>query len=458
MLAIASGCATTIQNAPRNQPLQGVSNAMQRTWIDADEIHEEVVVALSFSGGGIRAAAFSFGVLKGLDELPGRGGKSLLDDLTFISSVSGGSITAAYYGLHGKNALGTFREKGLLRDGESDLRFSLWNPVNLMRLAAGGLNDRDNFQRWLEYDLFERATFADLLRQGKPEVWINATDVFHRTAFPFNAGLFDVICSDLGSYPVSEAVAASMAVPLFFAPVVLEKFPDNCASRVPPALVAANADPKGPLMMRSVSRAARSLRDPESGRYIKLIDGGVTDNFGLVSIMQSRLAQGTLYAPLPEADAVRVERILFIVVDAGQGPSGDWNTAAGGPSGVDLAAAAMDTVLEANVRLSFDAFVPMMQQWRDDIVQHRCGLDAAYVARLRGTAIGWRCTDVEIVVTRVSFSDLGEERSRVLSDIPTRLVLPVEQVDALIEAGRQAVQVDAVVKGFSAGVSRRQRQ
>jgi NTE family protein len=267
-----------------------------------------------------------------------------------------------------------------------------------------------------------------------------------------------VICSDLGSYPVSEAVAASMAVPLFFAPVVLEKFPDNCASRMPPALAAANVDPKGPLMMRSLSRAAGSLRDPASGRYIKLIDGGVTDNFGLVSIMQSRLAQGTLYAPLPEADAVRVERILFIVVDAGQGPSGDWNTAVGGPSGVDLAAAAMDTALEANVRLSFDAFVPMMQRWRDDIVQHRCGLDAAYVARLRGTAIGWRCTDVEILVTRVSFSDLGAERSRVLSDIPTRLVLPVEQVDALIEAGRQAVQVDPVVKGFSAGVSQRQRQ
>jgi NTE family protein len=454
LVALAAGCATGIQNAPRNVPLQGISNTMQRQWVNADDLVDEVAVALSFSGGGLRAAAFSFGVLQGLDELPGHAGKTLLDDVIFISSVSGGSMTAAYYGLHGKKALGTFREKGLLRDGEADLRTSLWNPVNLARLAAGGLNDRDNFQRWLDEDLFERATFADLLRRGRPDVWINATDVYHRVAFPFSAGVFDAICSDLGSFPVSEAVAASMAVPLVFAPVVLETFPGACASRMPPHFAGADSDPGASLLMRTIARAVRNVRSPEAGRYVKLIDGGVTDNFGLMSIMQSRLARGTLYAPLSEADAVRVKRLLYVVVDAGQGPNGNWSGTPEGPSGAELAAAAMDAALETNVRLSFDSFVPMMQQWRDDLVQHRCNLDTERLVRLRGSLAGWNCADVQFRVTRVSFDDLGAERARSLSAIPTRLVLPAEQVDALVDAGRDAVKRDAMVRAFAAGLAR----
>ena len=207
------------------------------------------------------------------------------------------------------------------------------------------------------------------------------------------------------------------------------------------------------MMMRSLARAAHDFRDPKSGKYIKLIDGGVTDNFGLLSIMQSRLASGTPYAPLSEVDAVRLKRHIFIVVDSGQGPSGNWTRSPDGPSGVEIAAAAMDTALETNVRLSFDSFVATMQRWRNEIVEYRCGLDAARVEQLRGSSVGWRCTDIEFTVTRVSFDDLGPKRAQVLNTIPTRLVLPEEQVDALVAAGQDAVKSDAVVKAFSAGVS-----
>jgi NTE family protein len=165
------------------------------------------MVALSFSGGGTRAAAFSFGVLNGLDAIQGEEGHTLLDDVMFISSVSGGSLTAAYYGLHGKEGLASFREQVLLRDGEAELRLSLFNPVNWIRLSAGGMNDINNLQRWLDRDVFHGATFADLARRGRPEIWINASDMYHRVAFPFSAGAFDALCSDLYSLPVSVAVA-----------------------------------------------------------------------------------------------------------------------------------------------------------------------------------------------------------------------------------------------------------
>jgi hypothetical protein len=60
------------------------------------------LVLLSFSGGGKRSAAFGYGVLKGLRDYPvtvDGSQKRLLDTVDIMSSVSGGSFPAAYYGL-----------------------------------------------------------------------------------------------------------------------------------------------------------------------------------------------------------------------------------------------------------------------------------------------------------------------------------------------------------------------
>jgi len=56
-------------------------------------------IILAFSGGGTRAAALSYGVMKELRDtgIPVEGNEvSLLKDVDAISAVSGGSFTAAY--------------------------------------------------------------------------------------------------------------------------------------------------------------------------------------------------------------------------------------------------------------------------------------------------------------------------------------------------------------------------
>jgi NTE family protein len=445
-----SGCATTLVNEPRNQPLANKQfNA--EVLRAAPAVGGETLVALSFSGGGLRAAAFAYGALEGLRDTPTRGGAPLLDDLSFITSVSGGSITAAYAGLHGVKGLSGFREHALLRDGEAGLRFSLLNPVNVSRLVAGGLNDRANFQQWLEEDLFKRATFADMYRIKKPVVWINATNAFHRTAFPFHERAFDAICSDLASYPVSEAVAASMAVPLFFAPVVLRTYPDHCPNTLQDLMRTAPVEESvdAQRLRAALSRALRDFRDPKAGRYLKLIDGGLTDNLGLVSILQSRILLGTPYGPISEQDAVALRKVLFVVVDAGQGPSGDWTRKMDGPSGVEMATAAVDAAIESTMRMSYDNFVPMMRRWERDIIRYRCGLDEARKAALVAQRPGWVCHDVSFAVTEISFASLGEREEVTLSAIPTRLKLPEAQVDQLIDAARRAVKKNSVIQQFA---------
>ena len=437
VIGLLSGCASTLINSPKNLPLGAVSSnaAVLRA---APEVGGESMVALSFSGGGLRAAAFSFGVLQGLAAHPSRGRETLLEDVAFITSVSGGSLTAAYFGLHGVKGLPQFRQEGLLRDGEADMRMSLLNPVNLSRLLAGGLNDRSNFQQWLEEDLFKRATFADMYRNSKPVVWINATNAYHRIAFPFHERAFDAICSDLASFPVSEAVAASMAVPVVFAPVVLRKYPQNCPNTLADIVGnrAAAESTQNPRLRTALFRAIRDFRDPNTGHFIKLIDGGVTDNLGLISILQSRILLGTPYGPISEGDAIAVRKLLFVVVDAGQGLSGQWTRDLAGPSGVDVATAAVDAAIESTMRMSYDSFVPMMKNWQDDIVRFRCGLAAARVASIRAMRPQWRCDDVSFSVTEVSFADLGEREEADLSAIPTRLKLPASQMATVGQARR----------------------
>ena len=439
-----AGCALTIDAAPvnRSAPVRSERGAQP-----ARNILGENVVALSFSGGGLRAAAFSFGVLKALQQ----SGDGVLGDVAFVSSVSGGSLTAAYFGLNGEPGLADYRERVLLRDMERGMRMSAFSPENLLRMLGGGINDRSNLGNWLDKEVFRGATFADLYRRGKPDVWINATDLYNRTPFPFIPPLFNALCSDLASFPISEAVQASMAVPLVFSPVVLKTFPDACGDTPPPWLDRVADGRSESLILGAAARAVRHYRDPSVMRYVKLVDGGVTDNYGLSSILISRAASTTGYGPMTPRDAVRVRRLLFLVVDAGRRPAGEWALELAGPSGFDVAMASTDSAIDAASRLGFEAFRQALADWRTRIVTFRCGLARAELDPLRGsTDAPWQCDDVQIELGLLSFDDLGPQRADALNGIDTRLTLPVEQIDAAIEGGRDAALRSPALKRYLA--------
>lgn len=250
---------------------------------------------------------------------------------------------------------------------------------------------------------------------------------------------------------MAEAVAASMAVPVVFALVVLQKFPGNCLNTLE-AIIGTQPIPKtgdNNRLRRALYRPIRDFRDPNSGHYIKLIDGGTTDNLGLVSILQSRILLGTPYGPISENDAITVRKLLFIVVDADQGPSGDWTREVAGPSGIDIASAAVDTAINRTMRMSYDSFIPMMKNWRDEISRYRCSLPAERQRLIQSTKPSWRCDDVSFSVTQISFADLGDAEDAQLSMVPTRLKLPVTTIDQLISAGKRAVAADQTISTFA---------
>ena len=186
-------------------------------------------------------------------------------------------------------------------------------------------------------------------------------------------------------------------------------------------------------------------------RYVKLLDGGLVDNFGLSGFSIALLSANRPYEPLMPAQAARIRRIMFLIVDAGRGPSGNWSQQLPGPTGVDLVMATADTATEASTRASFTAFGALMNEWVGKVRRWRCGLSAAERQRL-GVGANWRCNDINVFVERVGFDQLDRPRADVLNAIPTRFQLPQQSVDVLIEAGADVVRTNPTYQAFRKGL------
>jgi NTE family protein len=419
--ALLAGCAQAIRNEPINQPLAPGVKASVEFGRDVDTYFDDTVIALSFSGGGMRAAAFSYGVLTGFDETQVRTAArsmSLLDRVDFVTGVSGGSVLAAYYGLKKRKALGDFKQRFLLRNAEEGLQTEL-SLMNVARGLQGGVNDTTQFPQWLDENLFDHATFKSLLFQRRPTVWINASDIYDRTPFVFGRTTFGALCSDLSTYPVSLAVAASAAVPVVFAPVVIQNYPGGCPIPLPPW----------------VQQVRKSV---SASPLLKLYADAFT---------VARLVADTPYAPLEPEEGVKLRRLLFLVVDSGRAPSGAWVQTVEGPTGVNLITAASDTATESGAVGSYSAFADTMNRWQDVLIKWRCGLSPADRHRF-GAPAGWNCRDVRLYLARLSFDQLGQERAAALNTIETRFKLPPDQVDLLINAGRDALKANVVFRSF----------
>ena len=440
LTVVLSSCASF--NQPANTPL--LSNAEPATLRSIPDIKGDTAIGLAFSGGGTRAAAFAFGVLRGLRQTGAGDGRTNLDRVVFVSGVSGGSVTAAYFGLKGNAALDDFRDRFLIRDAEEDLSTAV-ELGNLTRGLNGGVNDASKLPAWLDRNLFDHATIGDMYRPDRPIVWLNASDLFHRTPFVFSAVTFEALCSDVRKFPISQAVAASAAVPVAFVPIALESFPQACAPTQPAWIGHAIADRDSGAQLRAFAQALASYRDSAQVRYLKLADGGLTDNFGLSGLVIARAAASKPYMPLTAEKAVRLRRMVFVVVNAGRPPMGEWSRTLEGPTGAALLDAVTDTAIDSAVRSGFDAFRFTIRDWESAIRKWRCGL-SAHEARALGADANWHCSNIKFEITEVSFDRLNQETAARLSNIQTRLKLPVDEVDLLINAGAQAIVEDPMLK------------
>jgi NTE family protein len=438
---LLAACAATF-NEPINLPV--ASNAAIVPPLTPPNVAGDTVVALAFSGGGTRAAAFAYGAMRGLDRLPAKGQGTYFDRVIFISGVSGGSVAAGYFGLKGRAALADFRERFLLRNAEEELNTSI-NVVNLAKGFGGGVNDASRFAGWLDQNLYGGATLADLYQPGKPIIWLNASDLYNRTPFLFSPVTFEALCSDPRKYPISQAVAASAAVPVAFVPIVLASFSGSCSAPLPLWVDRVLADRNAGAQVRAFAQALKRYRDPEQIRFVKLADGGITDNFGLSGVTIAREAAGLPYAPLTRERAVQLRHLVFIVVNSGLAPQGAWAQTVQGPSGKEMIGALTDTAINSAVRSGFDAFRLTVKNWEDTTRKWRCGLSRAEAAKLGATG-DWRCSNISYDVVEISFAQMDPVRAARLERVPTSFHLPEDEVDLVVEAGTDTLLAHPTVR------------
>ncbi len=242
------------------------------------------MIALALSGGGFRAMAFHLGCLRALH------GRGLLEKVSVISAVSGGSIIAGMYA-YSDEPFDDFdrRVVSLLRKGlQHVVCFHLLNPMLLLGILATNLISRpiaiaargtSPLRRWFSRsDAFELAlagVFNDAslknVRRQKLDVIFNACELRTGTAFRFgNHGSGTWRFGEIENNDVSlaHAVARSAAYPIIF-----------------PAF-----DRKYTFVKNGAKQRHRVI----------ITDGGVYDNLGISCIEPGRDSRFNLHTYKPD--------------------------------------------------------------------------------------------------------------------------------------------------------------
>jgi NTE family protein len=450
------GCQTAF--VPTNQPLpqnaQGVPEyrAGYALLPMLQRPEGEIIFIMAFSGGGKRSAAFAHGVLRGLRQIPvvenGRT-RSLLDELDYIASVSGGSFPAMHYGLYHDRSFETFPREFL----KVDINAFVWGtyllPWNWEWLVNPFFGTNDRMAEIYDRLMFHGATYADLLHQGLPVISVDATDITNGIAFSFTQPTFDLICSDLSSFPVARAVAASNGFPVLFSPITLTSHTPDCRGVRPPTAAPAEwAETTDDLSRRALlARIANRYLDPDRTKYVHLLDGGIADNLALRGVVNGGIAldeESETFRRL----AMKARRVLVLSVD-GQSASDPTlskqrvvtglSQIFGAVSGTQIDAYNFETLTLANAELD---------QLKKSLIKVRC-------ARAR-VIDGHDCDDVKVALVRISLANIPDPQMRQrLQSIPTGLTIPDEDVDALVSSGEQLVQQNPKIRDLISNLDSR---
>ncbi len=433
LIGIVVGCA----HYPINQPITEVhpDAGYRPAQIKAPGNSDNLLLYLTFSGGGTRAAALSYGVLEELRKtevvIDGKK-RRLLDEVDGISSVSGGSFTAGYYGLFGDRIFEDFEGKFLKKNIQGALTVRTFlNPINWFRLPSNYFDRSDLAAEYYDKHIFEGRTFGDLAARKGPIIVMNATDMTHGVRVPFNQDVFDLICSDLSRFPVARAAAASSAVPMLLSPITLKNYAGTCGFQVPEGF-------EEMLKGRGISERQFYLAnnitpylDSKKKSYIHLVDGGVSDNLGLRAILDRVIFRGSVWESIRGTPVENVRKLVLIVVNAETEPDTKWDRTAGIPPFGAMLSSYSSIAIERYNQETIALLKESVKSWADEIRTQRC--EGGVLSTEPGS-----CGDIQFYVVEVKFDALRDETERMyFKRLPTSFKLDPEEVDKLRDVAKR---------------------
>jgi len=405
------------------------------------EKSDQLMLILTFSGGGTRAAALSYGILQALaDTRIALGGKQrrLLDEVDLISSVSGGSFTSAYYGLFGDRMFEDFETKFLLRNVERELALRIISLSSWSKLASSYYARSDLAAEYFDEILFEGKTFSNFQIPRLPLIAINATDIALGTQFTFLGDQFAPICADLSSYPVSRAVTASAAVPGPFSSIVLKNFAGTCDYQLPQWATSAIGEHLTYSRRYQNAKNLSSYIDTEKFAYIHLFDGGISDNLGVRFILNYTAQTENIWQQMQALNLQNTTKLAIIVINARNRMKIDFAKERQSAPIIDTIGLISSIPLD---RYSFDTLDLLRRDikgWEKSITARRCK-NSKTDSNSPDRSCSARTYLIEINLEQTPDES---ERQHLLS-LPTSFYLEPEDVNRLKAAARELLSTSA---------------
>jgi NTE family protein len=428
MLLTLSGCASygIIQNTPLSGGDAGPSYSILEIY--GKRSVGDTTLFLTFSGGGTRAAALAYGVLLELRDthvVVNGESRSLLDDVSVISSVSGGSFTAAYYGLFGDRIFTDFEQRFLRKDVGGALVQRLFYPNRWFSSASR----TEMAMQYLQQTIFGQATFQDMRLRDGPMILINASDLSSGARISFVQEYFNLLCSEVDSFPVAKAVAASSAVPVALDPVVIENY-DSCdTGPYLQALRHTKENAGSPQALQAAATLEKLLVNKQQLRYLHLVDGGITDNLGLRTFYEVIEFYGGMRTFVRRMGRPPSRTAAVIVVDASTDPGYGIAASERVPNIEQTIGAVTDIQLHRYNATTLELMQNSLGRWSDELAE-----------------LGY---PVDTHLIQVNLRELGSpEQQRSVNAIPTNFSLSDEQVDAVIAAGRTLLRENPDFQAF----------
>jgi len=396
---------------------------------------DKLLLLLTFSGGGTRAAAFSYGVLEELKktEVTIEGKKRrLLDEVDGISSVSGGSFTSGYYGLFGERIFEDFENRFLKKNIQGALAVrTLLSPVNWVRCFSPYFDRSDLAAEYYNKQVFDNGTFGDIAERKGPMIVMNATDMITGIRIPFSQDSFDVLCSDVSRFPVARAAAASSAVPIVLTPITLRNYAGSCGYQLPEPAEKSLQERDTSSWQYQHLRLVTPYLDARKKPYIHLLDGGLSDNLGLRAVLDRVISLGDFWTTLRYTEQEDVQKIVFIVVNAEKAISNEKSLLGTSPGLKSMLKSSSSLSI---TRYNFETIMLLrasMKQWKKEVQRNRC----------KGRPISTKpgaCGDIRFYLIEVKFDALPDEEERTyFTKLPTSFKLSDEEVDKLRDAAHR---------------------
>ncbi len=265
------------------------NNVLSREPLASDEQDVREGIALCLSGGGYRAMLFHVGVLWRLHDA------GLLPKIKRVSSVSGGSITAAQLGVQWKRLkLDPADPSDFITHVVTPIRTLGSKSIDVKSVLKGIFwrgSAADHITKAYRKHLYGEATLQDFPRDDEgPRFVVNSTNVQSGVLWRFSKPyMWDYRVGKIANptTSIATAVAASSAFPPVLSPLNLKFDPSDF-----------------------VPNTGQDLQRPPYTKKVVLSDGGVYDNMGLET-------------------AIKQYKTLFVsnaggILGSKEKPKGDW--------------------------------------------------------------------------------------------------------------------------------------